>query len=190
VRLAYADTLLTPKAFEDGQPPKYGCTLLFPPGYPGDQVEAALEAAATARWGSKADWPRPLRGITKDPAIKDVADYPRIGIKEPGWCFVRCNSLDPPGIVNADLSEVGKADLRREVYSGRWVTVSLNAFAYDRQTGAGVALGLGNIQLLKHDTRLGAPRPTPGEEFDPEDLPQPDNDDEDDLEPRRSTRRR
>lgn len=190
-KLAYADSLIVPKAFEPGQQPKYSVTILLPPGNPGvDQVEAAIEAAATAKWGRKADWPRPLRGISKDPVIKDAADYPSIGIKEPGWSFVRCASIDPPGIVDANVVEVAKQDLRREVYSGRWANVTVNAFAYDRQTGAGVSLGLGNIQLLKHDDRLGASRPKPSEEFDPEDLPEPDNDDEGELEPVRRPRRR
>jgi hypothetical protein len=190
VRLAYADQLITPKAFEEGQQPKYGCTILLPPNHPGIvQVEAALEAAAAARWGRKEEWPRLLKGITRDPAVKDVADYPKIGIEDAGWCFIRASSLDPPGIVDNNVSALNPADLRRECYSGRWATVSVNAYAYDRHTGAGVSLGLGNIQLLKHDTRLGVPRPKPGEEFEPEDLPDPDNDD---FAPprRRSARRR
>ncbi len=132
-------------------------------------LERALEAAATARWGRK--WPQPLKGITRDPIIKDVADYPKIGIREAGWSFVRASSLEPPGIVDPNVVEVAKPDLRRELLSGRWATVSVNVFVYDRQTGAGVSLGLGNIQLLKHDTRLGATRLKPGEEFDPEELP-------------------
>jgi hypothetical protein len=190
IRLGYADQLVTPKAFEEGQQPKYGCTLLLPPGHSGvEQIETLLEAAATARWGHKADWPKPLKGITRDPIVKDVADYPKIGIKEAGWSFVRANSLEPPGIVDAAVGEIGKADLRAEVYSGRWATVSVNAFCYDRSTGAGVALGLGNIQLLKHDTRLGAPRPKPDEEFDAEALPDADNDDLD-APPRKPARRR
>jgi hypothetical protein len=180
VRLAYV-VLIQPKPYDVGEQPKYSCTLLLPPGHPGiEQIEAILEAAAIARWGKKSEWPKPLKGIHRDPVIKDCADYPKIGKLPPGWCFVRCSSLEPPGIVDANVAELNKADLHDELYSGRWATVSVNAFAYDRQTGKGVSLGLGNIQLLKHDTRLGAARPKPGEEFDPEDLPEADNDD---LEP-------
>jgi hypothetical protein len=192
VRLAYADSLIVPKAFEEGQQPKYGCSILFPPGHPGvELIETALEAAATARWGRKADWPKPLRGFSRDPCVKDVADYPKIGIRDVGWSFVRANSLEPPGIVDASNSEVAKVDLRGEVYSGRWANISLNVFAYERQTGAGASLGLGNIQLLKHDTRLGAARPKPSEEFDPEPLDYSDDDqDENELEPIAPTSRR
>jgi hypothetical protein len=190
-RIAYSDSLIVPKAYEVGQPEKYSCTILLPPGHEGlALLEAALEAAAIARWGRKSEWPRLLKGITRDPVIKDVADYPKIGIREPGWSLVRASSLEPPGIVDAKLVEVAKPDLRSEVYSGRWAAVSVNAFAYDRPTGPGVSLGLGNIQLLKHDTRLGAPRMKPGEEFDPEELPEPDNDDDFGAPPRRSTRQR
>ena len=35
-------------------------------------IEAALEAAAAARWGEKANWPRRLRGLNFDPVIKDA----------------------------------------------------------------------------------------------------------------------
>jgi hypothetical protein len=179
VRLAYADQLITPRAFAPGQPEKYGGTLLMPPGHPGlDAIEAAAKAAAAAHWRNKK--PKLLRGIHRDPIIKDCADYPKIGITESGWSFVRVSSLDQPVIVDNRLQELNKADWRREVYSGRWATVSVNAFAYEQTTGSGVSLGLGNIQLLQHDTRLGSPRPTPEDEFDPiEDLPESDNDNHD-----------
>jgi hypothetical protein len=185
IRLAYSDQLITPKAFQPGQPEKYSVTLLLPPGHAGiERIEAALHAAAGQRWGKRSEWPRPLRGISRDPVIKDCADYLKIGIREAGWSFVRASSTEPPGIVDHAVQELNKADLRREVYSGRWATVSVNAFAYEQMTGAGVSLGLGNIQLLKHDTRLGAARPKPGEEFDPTALPDEDdiaNDDDDDF---------
>jgi hypothetical protein len=178
VRLAYTDSLITPRAFAPGQPEKYSVTILLKPGHEGlEKLEVIITAAATLRWGRKANWPKPLRGISKDPIIKDCADYPKIGVNERGWCFVRASSLEPPGIVDNLVQELNKADLRRECYSGRWGTVSVNAFAYEQQTGSGVALGLGNIRLLQHDKRLGAARPKPGEEFDPEPLP----DDEDDA---------
>jgi hypothetical protein len=177
VRLAYADQLITAKAFKPGDPEKYSCTLCMPPGHPGiEQLEAALEAAATKRWGKRSEWPKPLKGITKDPVIKECADHPKLGIKEKGWVFVRASSTEVPGIVDSNVEELNRADYRREVYSGRWATISVNAFAYVRSTGDGVSLGLGNIQLLKHDERLGASRPKPGEEFDPEALPDEDDD--------------
>ena len=34
VRLAYAMGLYRPKAFEAGQQPKFGCTLMIPPRHP------------------------------------------------------------------------------------------------------------------------------------------------------------
>lgn len=186
VRLAYSDQLITPKAFEAGQPEKFGCTILLPPGHPGiEEIEAALEVAATKRWGKRSEWPKPLKGISSVPVIKDCTDYPKIGIKDVGWCFVRATSQEPPGVVDHRVAELNRADLRREVYPGRWATVSVNAFAYDRKTGAGVSLGLGNVQLLQHDTRLGAARPKPGEEFDPAELPDDEDiaDDDDDFDP-------
>jgi hypothetical protein len=57
----------------------------------------------------------------------------------------------------------------------------------------GVSLGLGNVQLLKNDERLGAERPSASEEFDPQELPEADDDldDDDDVKPvRRPSRRR
>jgi hypothetical protein len=185
VRLAYADQLITPRAFQAGQPEKYSVTLLLPPGHDGGElIDAAAIAAATNRWSRRQDWPKPLRGITRDPLVKDVLDYPKIGITERGWSFVRASSTEPPTIVDAAVKELNPADYRREIYSGRWATVSVNLFAYEQQTGSGIGLGLGNVQLLKHDTRLGTARPKPDEEFDPEELPDddgPGGDDEDDF---------
>jgi hypothetical protein len=175
IRLAYADQLITPKAFEAGQPEKYGCTCLLPPDHPGiDLLETAINAAVTARFGPKPEWPKRLRGLHYDPIVKDCGDFPAIGIREPGWCFVRATTQDAPGIVNARVEPIAKADLRSEVYSGRWADVTYNVFCYERQTGSGVSLGLNNIRLLKHDDRLGAARPKPEDEFDPEDLPDDD----------------
>jgi hypothetical protein len=184
VRLAYTGALIVPKAFQPGQPERYGCSICMPPGHPGiEEIETALQNAATIKWGKKTEWPRPLRGLSRDPIIKDCSDYP-IGITERGWSFVRASSTEPPGIVDAAVKELNPADLRREVYSGRWATVSVNAYGYAQQTGNGVTLGLGNIQLLRHDDRLGAARPKPGDEFDPEELPDddgPGGDDDDDF---------
>jgi hypothetical protein len=180
VRLAYADQLIVPKAFAPGQPERFSATLLMPPGHPGPElVDAALIAMATERWGPRAKWPRQLRGIMRDPVVKDVAEYPKIGSFPRGWSFVRVGSLEPPGIVMPNLAVVSKADYRSEIYSGRWaLAVSANAYAYEQQTGAGVTLGLNNIQLGKHDTRLGSGRPRPEDDFDASDL-DPDNGDDD-----------
>jgi hypothetical protein len=183
-RLAYCDQLITPRAFQPGQPERYSCTICMPPGHEGiEEIEAALHTAATVKWGKRSEWPKPLRGLSRDPIVKDCADYPKLGIRDPGWMFVRASSTEEPGIVNAAVEELNKADLRRECYSGRWATVSVNAYAYTQQTGSGVTLGLGNIQLLKHDTRLGTARPKPGDDFDPEELPDDttDGDEDDDF---------
>jgi hypothetical protein len=179
-RLAYADQLIVPKAFAPGQPERFSVSLLLSPGHAAiELIEAALIAVATDRWGPRAKWPRQLRGIMRDPIVKDVADYPKIGSFPPGWSFARVGSLEPPGIVLPDLTVVSKADYRSEIYSGRWaLAVSTNAYAYEQQTGAGVTLGLNNIQLGKHDTRLGCGRLRPEDEFEPSDLdPDDDNDD-------------
>jgi hypothetical protein len=175
-RLAYADTLITPKAFQDGQPLKFGCSILMAPDNPAiEEIQEALIAAATAKFGRKSEWPK-LRGLHRDPVLKDCADFPKIGDVPRGSMFVRASSIDPPGIVDHRVRPLNKADYRGEVYSGRYATVSVNAFAYMQVTGAGVSLGLGNIQLLGHGDRLGAPRPTPGDDFDPTELTDEDDD--------------
>lgn len=196
IRMGYADQAFTPKAFEAGQPERYGLTCIMPPGHPGiELIEDGLLEIAGARWGARKNWPNPLKGLQRDPVIKLCEEYPKLGIEAKGWVFVRANSQERPTIVGPRLDAINPADLRAEVYSGRWATVSVNPFAYERQTGSGVSLGLGNIQLLKHDERLGAYRPKPEDEFEPEDIDEPDNDNNnlDDVEvltPRRPTRRR
>ncbi len=197
-RLSYADTLIVAKPFEPGAPEKFGCSIVMAPDKPAiEQIEAAIEAAVFAKWGSKSERPARLRGLNYDPVVKICSEYPRMGKFPPGYCFVRAGSSDAPGIVGPDVKEIDKPDLRKEVYSGRWANVSVTAFTYERKTGNGVSLGVNNVQLLKHDERLGAARPSATEEFDSEDLPAAaaaDNDDldnDDDLQPaRRPSRRR
>jgi hypothetical protein len=182
VRLAYADTLIKAKAFEAGAPEKFGGTFVMLPGHSAvELIEAAVMAAVTARWGDdKKKWPKRIRGLHFDPIVKDAADYPQMGTFPAGTSFVRASSQDAPGIVDADRDPA--QDLRAEVYSGRWANVTFNAFTYERVTGSGVSLGLGNVQLMRHDTRLGTARPKPEEDFDIEELPDADNNDDEDGE--------
>jgi site-specific DNA-methyltransferase (adenine-specific) len=186
VRLAYASGLYVPKAFEQGQQPKYGCTCLLRPGHPAvDEIEDALAAAAGAKWGDKKNWPKRLRGLNYEPVPKSVADFGKLqtGDIDELWSFVRASSLDPPAIVGPNVDEVVGGDLRRECYSGRYANVSINAYAYERQTGSGVTLGLNSVQLTRHADQLGAGRPKPEEDFDPEPLDADnDNDGEEDDE--------
>jgi hypothetical protein len=193
--LAYTDPLIAPKAYEEGQPLRYGCTLVLLSDNPDrDQLDPALEAAARKRFGpDKKRWP-PLRGLHRDPCIKDCAEHPKLGIDVPGAIFIRVSSQERPGIVYADLQPVALADLRTEVYSGRFANITVNAFAYDRKSGAGVSFALGNIQLGKHGKRLGAARPRPEDDFEAIELPPEDEADtlpDDDFvpPPRRRARR-
>jgi hypothetical protein len=191
-RMAYADQLIVAKAFEAGQQEKFSCSFVMLANNPSiELIEAAVEAAIEARWGEdRKKWPRKLRGYTFDPVIKLCADYPSMGKFPEGACFVRASSADQPGIVGPDVVPIARQDLRTEVYSGRHCNVSLQGFTYERVTGAGASLALGNIQLTKHDERLGTARPKPEEEFDPTELPGDDDESGDeDFEPVRPRRR-
>jgi hypothetical protein len=173
VRLAYAMGLYQAKSFQPGQPAKYGCTCLLPPGHPAvDLIEDALVNAAMVKWGPRKNWPKRLRGLTHEPVLKSVADFEKLqtGSVDDRWAFVRASSQDEPAIVDANVDPVIGGDLRRECYSGRWANVSVNAFGYEQQTGAGVTLGLNSVQLLRHDDRLGAGRPRPEDDYQPESL--------------------
>lgn len=138
--------LLKPMSAEMGG--KYGVTLLLPPDYDTKPLFKALEDAAVEKWGpDKAKWPKGNFNGPKS-VIRDAADKSHLAGYEPGWKFVSLKSKNPVGIVNGALDKVTD---EKEVYAGRWARVTARAYAYDNVL-KGVGFGLGNVQLLKHDT--------------------------------------
>jgi hypothetical protein len=170
VTIAYAEQVTKPKAFQAGQEPKYSASFIAWGPRALDmnaQVDAAITAAATAKWGEdRKRWPR-LRGLHKEPLVKAVSDFPAMMSDPPaGAVFVRAGSTEAPGVVDAQGHPLTKQEVEGMLFSGWVVNVTMRCFAYEQATGAGVSLGLGNLQLVRPGKRLGG-RASAQSEFGP-----------------------
>jgi len=151
-------SLIEPSGFNDSEE-KYKTTLLLPPTFDVAPLLKALNDLCAEAWGKDMKkWPanarRPESVVRRAEEKEHMAGY------EKGWHFVFASSRDKPAIVDASLEPVTDP---RAVYAGRWANISVRPFCYNN-IGVGVSLGLGNIQLLKHDGAFG--RTSAAQDFD------------------------
>lgn len=97
-----------------------------------------------------------------------------------GTRFASLTSNAKPGVVDKNKNEIseeaGNAD---EIYPGCYMRATVRAYAYDKNGGKGVALGLQNLQKIKDGPRLDN-RKAAKDDFD-EDVDSKWLDDDDDF---------
>ena len=142
-RLSYLK-VWEPETDENGQK-FYKACVLIPKGDKATlkKIERAVEAAITAKWGTKR--PKGLRLPLRD------GDEEKDGEEFENMMFFNCKTKRQPGLLNARREEILDES---EVYSGAWGKVSVNLYTYDRPDGKGVAVALNAIQKLKDDENL------------------------------------
>ncbi len=155
--------LFEPQAVNEGDPPKYSCTLVFAPGTDLSQLKAAAAAVAKDAWGDKA-----VEVVKKQRYPTFRTDAEEKGYPE-GSTFINATSKGKPGVVAAYAGPDGKAARitdPEEIYAGCYVRATVRPFAYDQRGNRGVSFGLVNIQKLRDGERIGG-RPRPEDEFEP-----------------------
>jgi Protein of unknown function (DUF2815) len=151
-------TLSYPALFEAKETPsgdsKYSACLIFGQAADLSALVAAATAAATERWGAKAQQmlkQKQLRWPFRDGAEKATTGY------GPGTTFINVSSNRQPGVVGryagADGKPIAITD-PAEIYPGCKVRASLVPFAYEVQGNRGVSFMLGNVQKLGDGPRL------------------------------------
>ena len=162
VRLSYAN-VWEPRSI-NGSDPKYSCSILIPKNDTEtvEAIKAAIEQAIqdgiASKWNGKkpAGLKLPLRDGDED--RPDDENYK-------GMYFINANSKQPPQIVDRAVKPILD---QTEVYSGCYVRVSVNFYAFNQNGNRGVACGLGNIQKVKDgDSLMG--RSNAADDFDAED---------------------
>lgn len=68
-----------------------------------------------------------------------------------GHYFLNASSKNKPGIVDKELNEILD---KSEVYSGCYVKVAINLYAFDKNGNRGIAAGLNNILKVKDGEAL------------------------------------
>jgi hypothetical protein len=96
----------------------------------------------------------------------DVAKYKEITEPHKIIAFVNARSYDtPPGVVSIYAGPDGKPAKVTDpslIYPGAYIKATLHAYGYNQEKSKGVALGLGNVQVLTHlggkriDSRVAA----------------------------------
>jgi hypothetical protein len=147
------NSLFQPRKAKGGKDGKYEANVAIPKAAAIKVLQdAALDAGkdkfpklfkdAGGKWPSGVKSPFKKTG-ENDKLAELAGDYPM---------FVAARSKDRPGVVGANGRAEGVEP--EHVYAGRWVKISVDAYAYDTDGNKGVTFGLGNVQLLQDDEEL------------------------------------
>jgi len=176
VRFSYVN-IFKARSFNPGQEEKYSICLLIDKKDKAtlSKIKAAIEAAKKQgiadKWGGKL--PVNLKLPLRDGDAERAEEAPEYT----GCYFLNANSVQKPGIVDADLNEILDPT---EVYSGCYGRASINFFPFNSNGNKGIAVGLNNIQKLEDGEPLGAARASAEEDF-ADSRPDLQNDDYSDL---------
>ena len=163
-RLLYPQRLFKPRAPEEGQKPKYGCTLIFPKS-DREFLEKFVRDTILLEWPTKGlEWAK--SGVIKSPILagdgnqaKYAPGHVREGELKPGMgaglIFIRPNANEdrPPHVFWRDPKV---PETEATVYSGCYGRAYMNAYAWkDKKGGLGVSFGLQGFQKHRDGERLG-----------------------------------
>jgi hypothetical protein len=159
--------LFSPEVDDKGKK-TWGVTAIFAKGADMAPLKKAAMDAATKAWGDKAaeklKHPK-FRSPFKDGAtLVDKEGNLYDGFAE-GQVVVKLSTKQSqPGIVDANVQAIIEPE---GVKSGDFFRATINAMAYDRDDGMGVAFKLNNIQKVRDGERLGGGgRADPATEFE------------------------
>ena len=165
VRLSYAN-VWTPKVDDKGV--KYWqVSVLIPKSdtVTINKVKAAIEEVkndpnSIQKWGGKFN--AEMKGCIRDGDLK-AEEHPEYA----GHLFFSAKSFEKPGLVGPDRQPILDG---AEIYSGCYAYVSVNFYAFNKQS-KGIAAGLNNIMKVADGDRLGEGRASAEDDF--ADVPTP-----------------
>jgi hypothetical protein len=148
---AFAALFKPRPAMEEGKPPRYELTLLFPKDDPSklDGLLAAMKEVAKAQWGDKAE--AVLKRL-KHPVIRDGDEKDRPEFAD--HFFIRASSTKQPGVVGVVDGQKQLVFEDSEAYSGCTFVAAISLFAYDNAFGKGIGIGLDNVLVAKKGDRM------------------------------------
>jgi len=165
VRLAFGDGIFRAKAVNEGDKPSYNCCFLLPPDHPDlPKLKAAIKAAATAKWGAKAD--EVLKALVAGDKVclrKGDAKGEYEGF--PGNLYISARNRARPLVVDADgATPLTEADGRP--YSGCFVNASIDVWAQQNSYGKRINAQLRGVQFFRDGDSFGGGAPATPDEFD------------------------
>lgn len=164
-RLSYTQYLLNGQENKKGKV-MYQLNLLVPPS--SDLKLLKNKMAVVGMKNTDNDETRTKKLVGK--RFLDPRDLPGGGKPYPeefeGWVLIRASSSFIPDFIHPNGNKMSHDQAKTEAYSGRWARVSLSPYWSNNEENKGIFLGLGHVQLLKHDDVLGASRPSSDGLFD------------------------
>jgi hypothetical protein len=159
-RLSYASGLFKARSQEQGKPPKFGATLIFPKSARAE-IEKRIADLIKKQWGDKA-LEMAKAGLIKSPFLAGdgkEARSKKTGEIQPGLgpdvFFVRpsANHDRPPAVI---WKNPNQQETETNVYSGCYGKAVVNLFCWDNpKQGKGVSMGIQMFQKLREGERLG-----------------------------------
>lgn len=145
----------------------YRASFLVEPGSKADkQILAAIDAAATDKWGAKAEVnlakakANPQRICYVDGALKSYDGY------EGSWALSASRKLDKgrPGVYDKDKSPLSAGD--GKPYAGCYVNAKIEFWAQDNQYGQAVRCTLIGVQFARDGDAFSAGSKPSDDDFD------------------------
>lgn len=162
VRLSYC-YLFEPRKDDEGNPDKYGVTILIPKSDKAtlkkikDAIEAAKQVGKGKTWGGKI--PTNLKVTLHDgDTEKDLDEAPEFA----GHYYMSCSSKERPGLVDRQVNPITD---RSDLYSGCYARVAISAFPYSNSGNKGVTFFLNHVQKMRDGDHLDG-RSKPEDVFD------------------------
>lgn len=159
-RLSFAH-LFTPRRAEETADPKYSATLLIPKSDTAtiQRVQAAIQAAVKDGV-ERGYFAKPIDPMaTKYPPLRD-GDTPNSNGEQRGPEFAghwfipaKASTSRKPFVVDQQVQPIIEEE---EIYSGCFVNMAIQFFAYKGTSNKGISASLTGVQKVKDGERLGA----------------------------------
>lgn len=156
---SYAFVWKPQASMNPGQDPKFSITMLIPKKADLTALKAAVDVAATKKFGANAV-AMLRKGKLKSP-FRDGDEEREDDDLYKGKIFFSARSNQKPRVVDQDLNPI---EDEFEFYSGCKCRISVYAFGYDVNGNKGVSFSLNNVQKLGDGERLSG-RLAPEDEF-------------------------
>lgn len=146
-RLSFPE-IWTPKAFNEGQAPKFSCNLLLDKESDKAQIASfkkAIKEAALA--GFKGEIPTGLKICINDGKDKAYDGYENA-------MYISCASRLRPQVIDRDRTPLVEEDGRP--YAGCYVNAAISFWIQDNKWGKRVAANLNALQFVKDGESFGA----------------------------------
>lgn len=162
-------SLITPRAVNEGDKPRFSLALLIPP-------EAVLKgmSVAQAALDDRTRFIKELNAAVAAATKKKFGDSPPVGLKksiykaeevgkgecyEPGWICIRAAApadKRPPILLSKRDPGTGKwlPCPQEDFYAGAWCRASIDIYGYIKPMSKGIAVGLNFVQKLMDGDRL------------------------------------